>query len=156
VNILPVYPGFEVFRDLILEVLENYRSVADPGNPAAVSLRYINHIRSLPGDSDIGSCLKLAISYPQELSHPPQQAAARLVLPYGELGSLGLATAFPSRIGQSDIGALLDLEFSWEEPKDFDLDRFPVWLDEAHQIIYAAFTASVLEPVLSQMRGERP
>ena len=33
---------------------------------------------------------------------------------------------------------LLDLDFSVMEPKDFDMSRFPGWLDEAHGIIYQA------------------
>lgn len=156
VNVLPVYPTFEVFRDLILYALGHYKEVAEAGNPVRVGLRYINHIQSAQTELDLSSYLKCSLSYPKELPHPPQEISARLVLSYGELGTLGLAIAFPARTAQGELGALLDLDFSWSEPKDFDLDRFPDWLDEAHQVIYSAFTSTVLEQIMSQMRGERP
>jgi len=156
VNVLPVYPTFEVFRELILFALGHYREVAESGNPNRVRLRYINHIPWSVGGDDVSGYLKVPITYPRELPHPPQEVAARLLLPYGELGTLGLAIAFPARTGQGEIGALLDLDFSWSEPKEFDLDGFPDWLNKAHEIIYTAFTSTVLEQILSEMRGERP
>lgn len=156
VNILPVYPSFEVFRELILYALDQYRRVADPGSPIRVGLRYINHIHSLSGNNELTDYLKCSIEYPEQLPHPPQEVSARLLLPYGELGTLALAIALPSRIGQGEYGALLDIDFFWTEPKEFSLDRFPGWLDEAHDIIYTAFTSTVLEQIMSQMRGEQP
>ncbi len=125
VNILPKYPSFEVFQELILFVLGHYRSVADPGNPIRVGLRYINHIPTSGERRELGDHLKCSITYPHKLPHPPHEIAARLLLQYEGLGSLGLAVAFPSRVGQGEAGALLDLEFSWSEPKEFDLDGFP-------------------------------
>jgi len=155
VNVLPVYPTFEVFRELIIYVLDHYREVAESGGPTKIGLRYINHIPWLSGRDDISSYLKVKFEYPKELPHPPQETAARLVLQYAELGSLGLAISFPARTAKGEIGALLDLDFSWSEPKDFELDRFPEWLDKAHEIIYTAFISTVQEHILSGMRGDR-
>lgn len=155
VNMLPAYPGFEVFRDLILYVLGHYREVAEAGNPVKVGLRYINQIQSSVIDRGLSNYLKCEVSYPKGLPYPPKEVSVRLVLPYGELGILGLALGYPSQTSKGEIGALLDLDFSWNEPKDFDLDRFPDWLDKAHQVIYSAFTATVLEQIMTQMRGER-
>lgn len=154
VNMLPVYPGFEIFRDLILYVLQQYREIAQSGNPVRVGLRYINHIVSSSADRSLGKYLRCEISYPNELPHPPAEVSTRLALPYGELGTLGLVVGFPSQNAKGEIGALLDLDFSWTELKDFDLDRFPDWLDQAHGIIYSAFIATVLEQIMSQMRGK--
>ena len=153
VNILPVYPGFEVFRNLILEVLENYRSIAEPGSPTRIGLRYINHIRSTPGVQDISRYLKCSFSYPAELPHPPNELATRLILPHGELGTLALAIGFPARIGEGQYGALLDLDFYCSEPKEFALERIPDWLDEAHGIIYGAFKATIPENVMQMLQG---
>ncbi len=155
VNVLPVYPTFEIFRDLILYALEHYKDVAEPGNPVRVGLRYINHIQSAERDTDLSTYLKCSLSYPKELPHPPQEISARLALSYGQLGTLGLAVAFPARTAKGEIGALLDLDFSWNEPKEFDLDSFPQWLDGAHQAIYSAFTSAVVDRIMSQMRGEQ-
>lgn len=153
VNMLPVYPGFETFRDLILYVLRQYREVAQSGNPLTVGLRYINHIVSPSAEPTLGKYLKCEISYPNELPHPPSEVSSRLALHYAELGTLGLVVGFPSQNARGEIGALLDLDFSWGELKGFDLDRFPDWLDRAHGIIYSAFTATVLEQIMTQMRG---
>ncbi len=153
VNLLPVYPGFDVFRALILEVQHHYSEVAEAGNPVKVSLRYINLIQSSSAEADLRRYLKISFSYPGELPKPAQEIAARLVLSYGDLGTLGFAIAFPSRIATGEVGALLDLEFSWDEPRVFDLSHFPEWLEEAHQVIFKAFTSTVAENIMAEMRG---
>jgi uncharacterized protein (TIGR04255 family) len=73
---------------------------------------------------------------------------------YGELGMLGMAVGFPSQTGRADIGALLDLDFSWHEPTPFDLEAFPDWLDRAHQVIYSAFSSTILDHIMTEMRGD--
>ena len=153
VNMLPVYPGFEIFRELILYVLQQYREITQSGNPVRVGLRYINHIVSPLAERALGKYLNSEVSYPNELPHPPSEVSARLALPYGEVGTLGLVIGFPSQNASGEIGALLDLDFSWNELKDFELDRFPDWLNQAHSIIYSAFIATVQESIMSQMRG---
>lgn len=148
VNVLPVYPTFEVFRDLILRVLESYRDVAESGDPVSVGLRYINHIPQSEGGNNIGSYLKCSIDYPGGLPHPPQETAARIVVQYPEVGSLSMAVSFPAQVGTGESGALLDLSFNQAESSSFDSDKFPDWLDHAHEIIYVAFTSTVLGSIL--------
>jgi len=152
VNVLPVYPTFEVFRELILGVLQSYRDVAESGDPVSVGLRYINHIPRAEGGDSISSYVRCSIDYPAELPHPPQESAARVVVPYPEVGSLSMAVSFPAQVGTGEIGALLDLAFTRAEPSSFDKDKFPDWLDRAHDIIYAAFTSTLLEPILAARR----
>ncbi len=154
VNILPVYPSFEVFRELILYTLKHYREVAEPGNPTRVGLRYINHIRTSENGNNLSDYLKCSFSYPDQLTRPPQEIAARLLLSYGKLGTLGLAVSFPSRIGQGEYGALLDLDFYLSDPTEFDLNAFEKWLDGAHERIYAAFTSTVQESIMNRIRGD--
>ncbi len=154
VNILPVYPSFETFRELILYALQHYRDVAEPGSPVRVGLRYINHIRSSEINGNLTDYLKCSFDYPSQLPHPAQETAARILLPYGQLGTLGLAVSFPSRVGQGEPGALLDLDFFLNDPPDFQLDQFPDWLDGAHSTIYEAFTSTVLDRIMSRMRGD--
>jgi uncharacterized protein (TIGR04255 family) len=155
VNILPTYPGFEVFRELILEVLEQYQAVANPGNPSRIGLRYINHIAASGSAEGISDYFNYRLEYPETLPHPSHETSVRLVFSYGNLGTLALAVAFPAQTGQGQIGALLDLDFSVSDPKDFDLRSFPEWLDEAHGFIYQAFISTVAEKVMSRMRGEK-
>ncbi len=155
VNILPVYQGFEVFRELILFVLEQYQHVSQPGNPSKIGLRYINHFPRSNGREDLSNYFKLPISYPGGLPHPPQETAVRLVLPYGDLGTLGLAIGFPARMGTGELGALLDLDFSWSKPSGLDLHEFPGWLDKAHEVIYTAFTSTVVDEIMAEMKGGR-
>lgn len=153
INVLPTYPNFETFRDLILFVLKQYRDLAEAGNPVKVGLRYINHIASSSVGRQLGDYLNYALSYPGQLTQPARETAARLVLPYGRLGTLGIAVAFPARTASGELGALLDLEFSWGEPNEFNLDEFPSWLEEAHQVIYSAFISSVPDHIMREMRG---
>lgn len=153
VNVLPEYPGFQVFRDLILFSLEQYRQVANPRNVARVGLRYINHLGAAASGSGLGELLKLALDYPRALPSPPQETAVRLVFGFGELGNLSLAVAFPSRTTQGDYGALLDLDFFLADPQRFSLDEFPSWLDRAHDVIYDGFVSTVSEKALDRMKG---
>ena len=153
VNVLPIYPGFEVFRELILFVLEQYEQVAQSGNASKIGLRYINHFPQSTGRNGLSNYFKLPISYPTALPHPPGETAVRFVLPYPDLGTLGLAIAFPARTGTGESGALLDLDFSWTKPSDLDLKEFPDWLDKAHEVIYTAFTSIVLDDIMAEMKG---
>jgi uncharacterized protein (TIGR04255 family) len=63
-----------------------------------------------------------------------------------------MAVSFPAQVGTGEIGALLDLNFTQAEPTSFDKDKFPDWLDRAHEIIYLAFTSTLLEHILAAMR----
>jgi len=148
VNVLPLYQGFEVFRELILKVLRSYREVAESGDPVSVGLRYINHIPRSEGGEGIDSYFKWSIHYPKELAHPPQETAARIVVPYPDVGSLSMGVSFPAQVGTGEIGALLDLGLSQAESSSFDADKFPEWLDRAHEIIFLAFTSTVPEHIL--------
>lgn len=152
VNVLPVYPTFEVFRELILQVLESYRDVAESGDPVSVGLRYINHIPRSEGGDDLTSYFRCSMDYPKAVPHPPQETAARIVVAYPDVGSLGMAVSYPAQVGTGEIGALLDLSFTQAEPSSFDRDKFPEWLDRAHEIIYLAFTSTVLERILEARR----
>ena len=97
VNILPIYPGFEVFRELILNVLEQYQAAAKPGNPTRIGLRYINHLISSTSSIGISDYVNYELEYPGTLPHPSQETSVRLVFAYGDTGTLALAVAFPAR-----------------------------------------------------------
>jgi uncharacterized protein (TIGR04255 family) len=155
VNILPIYPSFEAFRELILKVLEHYQAVAKPGNPTRIGLRYINHIVSQTISHGLTEYFNYRLDYPETLPHPSSETSVRLVFSYGDLGILAVAVAFPAQTAQGEVGALLDLDFSITDPKDFDLTKFPRWLDEAHGIIYQAFMSTLTEKVINRMRGEK-
>jgi len=152
INVLPRYPNFEVYRAEITSVFNHYKAVAEPGPPARVGLRYINQLHS-PGEKpgEIQSYLKCAVTYPRDLVHPPGEIAARVLLPYGEFGTLALAASFPTQTPQGETAATLDMDFYWEKGDDFNLAEFPNWLQAAHDIIYTAFTSTVAESLLRKM-----
>jgi uncharacterized protein (TIGR04255 family) len=153
INVLPLYPHFEVYREEILSALNHYKAVAEPGNPVRVGLRYINQLH----DSDenpnvIGSYLRCAFSYPEELAHPPSEFAARVLLPYDGFGNLALAVSFPTQTAQGRTAATLDMDFYSVEGQEFSLSGFPDWLQAAHDIIYKAFTTTISERLLGKMK----
>src|SRR5438309_299247 len=53
VNVLPRYPNFATFRDVILYALEQLRAIYEPGTPTRVGLRYINHLQSTSAGRDL-------------------------------------------------------------------------------------------------------
>jgi uncharacterized protein (TIGR04255 family) len=152
INVLPLYPHFEVYREEILTALDHYKAVADPGSPVRVGLRYINQLHgSDENPQDIASYVRCGFSYPENLTHPPNELAARVLLPYGNFGTLALAISFPSRTPQGEIAATLDMDFYWSANQEFDLSEFPNWLQAAHDIVYKAFTTTVAERLLRKM-----
>ncbi len=153
VNVLPVYPHFEVYREEILAALRHYEAVAEPGSPTRVGLRYINQLRSTgSAASDISGYLRCSFSYPETLVHPPKEVAARVLLPYKTFGTLALAVSFPTQSANGETVATLDLDFYWDEGREFDLSEFPNWLEAAHEIVYKSFTATVAEDLLRKMK----
>jgi len=153
VNVLPPYPGFEVFRELIHEVLKHYQELANSGSPVRVGLRYINHLKATEGLKPLGKYLNCAVEYPRELAHPPSELALRLLMSYGELGTLAFAVSYPARVAHGELGVLLDLDFFWEQTGEFPMERFSNWLEDAHNIVYLAFTSAVPEEALVRFRG---
>jgi len=153
INVLPLYPHFEVYREEILTALEHYKAVAEPGSPVRVGLRYINQLHGPDANpNDINSYLKCDFSYPPGLVHPAKEVAARILLPYKNFGTLALAVSFPSRTPQGEIAATLDMDFYWNEDDQFNLSGFPAWLQAAHDIIYEAFTSMVADALLRKMK----
>jgi uncharacterized protein (TIGR04255 family) len=154
INVLAPYPSFEIYRKEIIDVLEKYKAIANPGPPGRVGLRYINQLHSPDQNpDDITTYLRCSFSYPQELEHPPSELASRVLLSYGKFGTLALAVAFPSRTADGETAATLDMDFYWNERgNQFDLSEFPNWLQAAHDIIYRAFTSTVAEALLAKMR----
>jgi uncharacterized protein (TIGR04255 family) len=153
INVLPLYPHFEVYRKEILTALEHYKAVAEPGSLVRVGLRYINQLHGPDTNPrDIDSYLKCNFSYPNDLVHPAKEFAARILLPYKNFGTLALAVSFPSQTPQGEIAATLDMDFYWSEGDQFNLSEFPAWLQAAHDIIYEAFTSMVADALLRKMK----
>ena len=94
----------------------------------------------------------MSLHYPPELEKSPQEISARLTFPFGDLGTLALAIGFPASSDRGSFGVLLDLDLYRDNPQ-FELNQFPEWLDEAHDVIHGAFVASVSSEVMTEMRG---
>jgi uncharacterized protein (TIGR04255 family) len=153
VNMLPVYAGYEVFRDIILFGLAQYRTAANPTEIVRVGLRYINHLKALDTEESLSEFVNVALQCPKSLPSPPKETAVRLLFSYGDLGTLSLALAFPSRTGQGDHGTLLDLDFYLSDPQRFAIEDFPSWLDRAHDVAYQAFASTVSEKTFARLKG---
>lgn len=152
INVLPGYPSFAAFRDVILYALGQFREIYDPGTPTRVGLRYINHLQRRTEKRELKDYLRMVMQYPIELEKQPQEISARFTFPYGSVGTLALAIGFPASTDRGAFGALLDLDLYRDNPQ-FELNRFPEWLDEAHDVIHGAFVSSVSTEVMTEMRG---
>jgi uncharacterized protein (TIGR04255 family) len=153
INVLPKYPNFEVYQGQILSVLDHYKVVAEPGRPVRVGLRYINQLHGVANaPNQIASYLRCNFSYPEGLAHPPNETAARVLLPYGNFGTLALAVAFPTQTPQGELAATLDMDFYWADDEGFDLAEFPNWLQAAHDFIYKAYTLTVADSLLGKLK----
>jgi uncharacterized protein (TIGR04255 family) len=153
VNVLPIYPGYEVFRDLILYSIDHFRVVANPQEIVRVGLRYINHLKATEAGGSLSDFVNVTLGYPKPLPSPAQETGVKILFSYGDLGTLSLAIAFPARTAQGDYGTLLDLDFYLADPTRFTLGDFPSWLDRAHEVIYRAFVSTVSGRTLARLKG---
>jgi uncharacterized protein (TIGR04255 family) len=151
INVLPSYPGFEVFRDLIMYVVQRFEKAIGFERVSRIGLRYINLLHGSEDGGDLSHFLNVKVQYPESLPHPPREVSSRVLLSTSPQGTLALAIAFPAQIGKGPFGALLDMDLFWEPPPDFRLDSFPRWLINAHDMIYKAFVATVSDRVLDRM-----
>jgi len=153
VNVLPIYPGYEEFRELIVFSVDHFRAVANPQEIVRVGLRYINLLKSSEAGGSLSEFVNVTLGYPKLLPSPPQETGVKILFPYGDLGTLSLAIAFPARTAQGDFGTLVDLDFYLADPARFTLGEFPSWLDRAHEVIYQAFVSTVSETTLARLKG---
>jgi uncharacterized protein (TIGR04255 family) len=152
INALPQYPGFEVFRDHVLEALDHYQDVAEPKNAIRLGLRYINLIQTRAGLTRLNDYFKVNLEFPSITDTAPREANVRLIFSHGHTGQLAVALSYPAQTSTGDAGAALDLDFFKNEPVAFEVSKLSTWLFDAHDRIYTAFRALVTDELMRAMQ----
>lgn len=146
VNHLVPYTNWETFKPMILNNLQIYRDIAEPGGLKRIGLRYMNKIDL----SKEGVLLRDFFNYypllPEKLPQIYHDFNARVIIPY-ENGRDRLVLGLASIVGDSPdtVATLLDLDYSTSDPQTLSLDEVGVWLEAAHNRIENAFEAAITD-----------
>jgi uncharacterized protein (TIGR04255 family) len=143
VNHLRPYPEWDSFLALILEVYEQYQSVAAPTGLERIGLRYINHIAVPSIDFDMSTVLSQANPLPWAQQYSFKNLYQRYELQLREPEGI-----LVYQIGSADIegrrGVILDLDFASTQVGDMkSVSSLKTWLNGAHDRVLDAFVQSV-------------
>jgi len=156
VNQLQGYPGWDGFREVVLNRLDDYSAEAHPTGLQSVAIRYIDRVvipgnginlpeyfRALPwmpdgaGDSLTGFFQTVDLAY----SDPEM----RLKISFGSTPSEGADTS----------AFLFDFEMVSLTPPALDRAEIAAWLDTAHDRLEAGFDQAFTEGTHRTIFGER-
>lgn len=142
INVLPPYPRWEKFRELILSTLDKYKAVAKPQGFKRVGLRYINKINIEKETIKLEDYFEIYPHIPQELPQVHGPFHIRVEFPFENNRDrllLTIATAMPER--PNTISIILDLDYVLFGVGQIGLDKIDGWLDGAHFQLNAAYKA---------------
>lgn len=150
-NCLSPYPGWSVFRSMLVGVLEKYRAVATPAGVAACAVRYLNRL-SIPQDTATLEDYLLAVpTIPKNLPDTLIGWSLSLDIPHqARKGIMHLeAGSVPPR-NSNEVCFVLDLRFQAINPEELGLNGALLdWIDNAHDIIEETFEASITDQARS-------
>jgi len=150
-NQLHPYPGWDLFRSMLVSALERYKAVAAPSGVAACALRYLNRL-SIPQESATLEDYLLAVpSIPKNLPQTLVGWSLSLDIPHEvRKGVMHLEAGSAPSQGTGRVAFVLDLRFQAISPKELGLDDGLLeWVDGAHEIIEETFEASITDQARS-------
>ncbi|MGB9701055.1 MAG: TIGR04255 family protein [Thermodesulfobacteriota bacterium] len=143
INYLRLYPNWETFRELILNIFDEYIKLCGDYKLQRIGLRYINQIPFTGDGGGLESLIRVVPPLKGILEQPLigfyQRYEFIFSSPKGNL-------IHQTGIRKTDQGPvlMLDLDFGSMELKEF-VNKLSVekWLNEAHDIIYQSFVESL-------------
>jgi uncharacterized protein (TIGR04255 family) len=150
INQLKPYPGWAVFRPLVLEAVARCAEVVGPTVFKQFGLRYINRIPVPVSERTEGA----PISAAEWLTvHPTVPEARRPYHMYGmqckwlvqEDHILTVGVSRDTELPPDEMGFLLDLGYSVNLQPDWNLSHLKDLLETSHDAIYALFEECITE-----------
>lgn len=149
VNHLRPYPGWDCFKNTVVQALGAYMAVAKPKGLRHVGLRYVNRIELSESAVETSDYVKAFPGIPEALPQVYRSWLQRVEIPYQEdNGLLLLQTGTLQRPdGKISKGLvfMLDLDFVALQPNQIPLDDALIWVESAHGIVETAFEACVTD-----------
>lgn len=146
VNVLPPYPKWDSFRQMIDSNLGKYITIAKPKGFRRVGLRYINKILMETDKIELSDCFRVFPNIPAELPQVHGPFQIRVEFPYAagrDVLILTLATVMPEK--PNSLSFILDLDYVLLAPDQISLENIGGWLKQAHINLIAAFKVCLTE-----------
>lgn len=143
INHLRPYPRWEVFRDLIMKILEEYCSISQLSKLHRIGLRYINQFMLPKDEIKIDHYLTLDPPLQGVLDKPLNKFYQRYeFVQDNPCGFIIHQTGFQEV--KDNLAIMLDIDFgSFEVTELKETQDIGTWLDLAHNRVYEAFVASL-------------
>jgi len=146
VNHLKPYPRWAVFKRMIADALEVYRSIADPKAIRRAGLRYINRIEIPELLVKIEDYLLAQPSVPDGVSQTFAAWVQRVDIPLRDAnGLLVLQSGTLYEEGQQGTIFMLDLDFITLLVEAVTLDSVMEWVERAHDEVENTFEACITD-----------
>lgn len=146
INQLPPYPTWPNFKNLIFEMLQMYRKIAEPSGLERVAVRYINQIEIGDESTPASKYFKYFPTIPHPIPQNPERLVLRTEIPVEKHnGQLILTLATVSNDVANQNLFILDLDFITMLAKKLSFENIEQWVEEAHNQIEIAFESSITE-----------
>jgi uncharacterized protein (TIGR04255 family) len=149
------YPGWEVLRSEVLDVVRSYVEIAGPAGFEQMRLHYLNRIRldPAPQQVDVSRLVGVWPRVPSNLASTFGKFLVKIDLPepalHGHLVlTTGIADPTPAEPG---VGLLLDLDLLSSQA--LALEDLEDWLEGAHRRIVEAFELCITDEARKLFQG---
>ncbi len=141
INVLPPYPGWDQFCDLVLKIFGHHAKLVQAGPVARVGLRYINRIGL--GGRDAADLLCVLPELRSFFDASPTSFFERYEIHYAE--PPGALTYQAGDVAGPERALMIDLDFWRESLDEVSPDALRRWLTAAHDRIEEVFVRSLSE-----------
>jgi uncharacterized protein (TIGR04255 family) len=145
INVLPPYPGWEVFEALIRRQFEIYLRVVQPVGFRRIGLRYINQIVFPANIIETTEYFHYYPRLPETVEQIHGPFSMRVLHTYeAERDVMTFQMAHMKPTGEK-LTIALDLDYYLAKPDTVELGKGLEWVSQAHDKIEAMFEASITD-----------
>ncbi|MBC8507632.1 MAG: TIGR04255 family protein [Chloroflexi bacterium] len=151
INQLRPYSSWTEFSALIMQIYEEYCSIAGETSFNRIGLRYINH---LVATENIADTLTVTPPLAGQLTRPLRSFFQRYDLQYDEPDGILVHQTGTLQNEENQPVFVLDIDFGSTSVQDLSTPELVRhWLDQAHDRVYEAFAASLSESLYLSLKG---
>lgn len=152
------YPGWERFREDVVDVLNAYLAVNSPQSFRRIGLRYINDI-PLPATTEpinIYDYFRFGVIATIEgLPNAFTALSVKMDMPFhGTRDNLSISVICPANEETQQQRIELDLDYQLRQPRNLPLEKAEDWLNQAHKTINIVFEGAIRDTLRQQFNEE--
>lgn len=153
INQLEPYSDWNLFRELIISIYNEYRDVAIPNGLQRIGLRYINKLEYACPDTDIREVINHIPQFDGNLKYPLDGFFQRYSLKIDSLNGHLIHQTGSALVNDSPM-IMLDLDFNSTEVQHLtSIDSVISWLDDAHSLVHQTFVDSLNPELYERLKG---